>query len=196
MSIGIVIATFGDWGFDDPRTQRALRSAETQADCPPVVYQHAGTLAEARNLGAEKIGTDFIVNLDADDELAQGYTLAMQKSVSDEFDIYQPKTLGVQPDGTEDNEAVLIPQRDLLSGNYLIIGSMVRAERFFRVGGFAEFSALEDWDLMLRLTMWADAKVTAVSDAVYRVHVRTDSRNSNSKAHNKAYRDIRKQFFG
>jgi GT2 family glycosyltransferase len=65
---------------------------------------------------------------------------------------------------------------DLTDGNWLVIGTCVRAELVRKVGGWREWAFYEDWDLWQRCWL-AGATIEAVPDAVYRAHARTSSRN-------------------
>ena len=190
-SIGIVIGTFGDedlWGAK--AKAMALPSAYKQCHDEEVthVWTHDQALHRARNSGARVLDTDWLIFLDADDELGDGYTKAMREG---EGDIRKPSTLGVYPDGTEDLSSTMIPERNLDISNHIIIGAMCRSKLFWEVGGFRNFPILEDWDLWRR--MWkAGATVSEVPDAVYRVHVNEGSRNTDQALHDRVYQQIRR----
>jgi GT2 family glycosyltransferase len=64
----------------------------------------------------------------------------------------------------------------LVDGNWLVVGSLVRADLVRKVGGWRDFDWSEDWDLWLRCHL-AGASFEAIPEAVYRAHVRPDSRN-------------------
>ncbi len=189
MSVGIVIGTFGsqEWKYrGDELASKIEREQEVS-----VLSVHGDTLATARNIGAKALKADWIVFLDADDDLAPGYVRHMLLSVnSTDWDIVQPATIGLYPDGTMDTEATLIPKKDLISSNYIVIGAMCSYEKFDKVGGFRELEALEDWDLWRRMYI-AGAKIGCCKSAVYIVGVNPSSRNSDSQVHNRVYRQIR-----
>lgn len=187
MTVGIVVATYGDWDLDDPRTQRALASAFNQTAEATVVYSHRETLAEARNSGAKETGADWLVFLDADDELHEYYVQEMTKI---DGDIRQPSTLGIV-DGVPDEAPVLIPETDITRSNYIVIGAMCNADLFYKVGGFAEYPMFEDWHLWWSMKK-AGATIAKCPNAIYKVHVNPDSRNKNKKLANETYRQIRK----
>lgn len=176
--ISVVVSTFGDESWKG-LAQRAIDSALRQSmAAEDVYYNHCDTLHEARNLGAEQAKGDWLVFLDADDELDYSYIEEMHRVILDEGYsrpwLVQPHTLGVQG-GKEDPHAVLIPKRNLIDANYLVIGTAVRRDQFLRVGGFRDLPLYEDWDLWLRCVM-DGAKVTS-SLAIYRIHVNDNSRN-------------------
>ena len=64
----------------------------------------------------------------------------------------------------------------LPEGNWLVVGSLVRAQMVRDVGGWRDFTWSEDWDLWLRCWL-AGATVEAIPDAIYRAYVRPNSRN-------------------
>lgn len=196
MSVGIVIGTFGtqEWKLSGEELERKVRDSQSpmpHADHIRVLSVHGDTLAEARNVGAKALATDWLIFLDADDDLRPGYVSEMLRTVKSEtLDIVQPATIGVYPDGSTDPEANLIPKRDLATGNYIVIGAMCRRSKFDEVGGFRELPVLEDWDLWRR--MWkAGAKIGSCETAIYVVGVNPGSRNSDTPLHNRVYRQIR-----
>ena len=188
--VSVIIATFGE---NDLYRRLALRAAAsvTQQTVEPleVVRVHGDTLQKARNEGAELAKGEWLIFLDADDELDPRYVEAM---LAAEGDIRRPATLGIV-DGVEDVAPVMIPKRDLLMSNYIVIGAMHRREDFLAVGGFNNYPCLEDWDLWLRI-VYNGAEVVDVPEAVYRVHVIPDSRNSDVSIHAKVYSKIRHQY--
>jgi glycosyltransferase involved in cell wall biosynthesis len=175
VDVTVCIATFGG---DEWKTlaQRARASAEPQA---PVLHVHADTLHEARNRALAAVETEFVVYLDADDELEPGYIAAMATGTADvrgpvaryihgqRGRLWQPRVSGHQHDCTSDC---------LSDGNWLLIGSAVRTELLRAAGGWRDFPWSEDWDTWLRC--WkAGATFELIPTAIYRAHVRTDSRN-------------------
>lgn len=174
-----------------PSVDRQTLSAEN------LIWSHGPDLQIARNTTAAAARSTWLCFLDADDELDEHYLEAMTTAIADGDTnrLLQPATLGVYPDGREDPEPVLLPPKPLLEGNYLIIGTVVSAELFRRVGGFHDWPIWEDWDLWLRC--WrAGAAVQPVPEAVYRVHVNANGRNN---GHDRAtqlriYEEIRRRY--
>lgn len=192
MSVGVVIGTFGDLMEWAPLVQRASASVAAQTvkpDC--VIWKHADTLQNARNWGANEVDCDKLIFLDADDELDSHYIEAM---LTGSADIRKPSTLGIV-DGVEDDHPVMIPARDINTANHIVIGAMVSSEVFFKVGGFDDFPMLEDWALWLKCYK-AGATIGEIPDAIYRVHVRTGSRNTDLALHGRVYNEIRTRFGG
>ena len=178
MDVTICVATFGDRSWVDLAEARAIPSAESFG--VPVVHCHANTLHDARNDCVNAVDTEWMIHLDADDELEPGYIDALQAGTADlrapavryvrghlAPAPYVPKVAGHQHDCTADC---------LLFGNWLVVGTLVRAQMVRDVGGWRDFPWSEDWDLWVRC--WhAGATIEAVPAAVYRAHVRRDSRN-------------------
>jgi len=195
-TVGIVVATFGDVKWID-KAKEAIVSAENQTLKPDrVIHHHAESLAEARNKAAYMVSTDWLIFLDADDTLDENYVRSMMEPGEDAgvADLRQPSTLGVYPDGTTDDEPVLIPERPILQSNYLVIGTMCRRDQFLDVGGFdSYFPVLEDWDLWIRMIK-AGAIVGKRPEAIYRVGVNPQSRNQNTSLHGRYYAQIRSKY--
>jgi len=207
-NIAVCIGTFGDEAVWGPLAQRAMDSVSRQTIRPAwCVHSHRRTLQEARNAAANPTWpssglppcfaeAEWLCFLDADDELDPGYLEAMAAAV-DGLDgdwLVQPATLGVHPDGREDDHPVLIPRKRLVDGNYLVVSTLIRTEQFHRLGGFGNWPIYEDWDLWLRATR-DGARVVSVPDAVLRVHVNPNSRNGgNRDTHVRYYHKIRNQY--
>lgn len=194
MTVAVVVATFGDLDTWAPLADRAVASVHRQTHPVDAVARvHGDTLAAARNDGAlVKPDADWLIFLDADDELDDRYVEAMLAGAGD---VRQPSTIGVHPDGTVDDHPNVIPPRgaSLLVGNHIVVGAMQRASLFHQVGGFRDLPALEDWDLWLRMEE-AGATFGVVADAVYRIHVTPASRNQQHRnamlaAHRRVRRD-------
>lgn len=170
--VTIVIATFGDDRWQRLAMSRAFPSAAAQG-CD-VLTSHGPSLHVARNRGAaDAAKAEWLVFLDADDELAPGYVDALLAAGGD---LRAPAVQYVHKDGTAD-EPVLLDDRDIERMNPCVIGTMIRRNVFLRLGGFQDWPAWEDWDLFLRAVRRERAVIEHVPEAVYRAHVSTDSRN-------------------
>lgn len=188
-SVAVIIATFGG-GEWLKRRDRAAISVEKQSKHPSEIIRfHGETLHEARNEAARMSMSDWLIFLDADDTLDTHYVRNMCKGTGD---IRQPSTLGVV-DGVEDDEPVLIPKRNLIEANYIVIGAMCRRDLFLEVGGFRDLPSLEDWDLWIRMVL-AGAEVAPCPEAIYRVNVRSNSRNQDTSKHARCYTEIRGRY--
>lgn len=176
--VTVVVGTFGDDEWKRLAWKRAIPSVPADV---PVIHKHAGTLAEARNLGVRDVETPWVIHLDADDELGDLYVEAMREGSADVrgpmVDFihegrtrprpWQPRVSG----HNHDCVAGCLP-----NGNWLVIGSMLRANLIRRVGMWRDFPVYEDWDLFLRCYK-AGATFELLRTARYRAHVRKQSRN-------------------
>ena len=174
----ICVASFGGREWQQLAESRAVPSAVEQA---PVVRVHLpdGDLTDARNAALEQVQTEWVIYLDADDELEPGYVEAMSRGTADvrgpvarymrggQGRLWQPRVHGHDHDCAADC---------LKDGNWLLIGSCVRTEILAKAGGWDDFPVYEDWALWLKV--WKlGATFELIPDAIYRAHVRPDSRN-------------------
>lgn len=179
MDVTIVVATFGDDLWWELAEARAMPSARAQGVEP--VHVHAQTLQRARNRALEQVRTEWICYLDGDDELEAGYLDAMARGTADlrapavrymmrgaaRGPAALPRVAGHEHDCTADC---------LAWGNWLVIGTLARTQLVRDVGGWNGYDWSEDYDLWVRC--WkAGATIEAVPDAVYRAHMRLNSRN-------------------
>jgi hypothetical protein len=177
-TFSIGVATFGGQEWIDLAHQRALPSARAQG--VPVLYAHGETLAEARNDVLAQAQTTFLIHLDADDELEPGYVDAMARGTAD---LRAPRIRQVRRGRPRQP---FMPQvwghthacvgECLRHGNFMVIGTAVRAALLRQVGGWEEWGWSEDWAAWARC--WAaGGTVETIPDAIYRAHVRPGSRN-------------------
>lgn len=178
--VTVCVATYGDPSWLQLAADRAIPSARTQG--VPVISVHGPTLHEARNACLDQVQTDRVVFLDADDELEPGYLNAMAVGTAD---VRVPRVRYVRRGGTAAPPVMLRVSGhvhtqcvgDCLAwGNWIVIGAMARTDLLRKVGGFADFPIFEDWHLWA--SCWqAGATFEPIPRAVYRAHVRRDSRN-------------------
>lgn len=176
MDITVCVATYGDPSWTE-LARRAIASAQPQA---PVIHVHGETLAGARNGALADVASEWVVFLDADDELEPGYIDALDSGTAD---VRAPAVRYVTSGRQHVPYVPRVPGHRhacdagcLEDGNWLVIGSLIRTELAQQAGGFHEWPFYEDWDLFLRLYR-AGASFEAIPAAVYRAHVRPDSRN-------------------
>jgi glycosyltransferase involved in cell wall biosynthesis len=176
VDVTVVVATYGEDSWCQLAESRALPSVGgTKA-----ILVHHDNLHAARNRGLDLVETEWVSFLDADDELEAGYFDAMAKGTAD---VRAPAVRYVEGARRHRPRVPTVAGHshvcaaDCLSfGNWLVIGSTVRTELLRRIGGFRDFPWSEDWDLWVRCRA-AGATFEAVPDAIYRAHVRRDSRN-------------------
>lgn len=179
MDVTVAVATFGGPEWTELAWSRAIPSA--QAEGVPVVYRHADNLHDARNGALSLVDTEYVVHLDADDELVPGYFNAMATGSAD---VRAPAVQYVRNGRQHPPSMPHVWNHDrhdchaecLLYGNWIVIGALARTQLVRDVGGWRDFDWSEDWDLWLRCHL-AGATFEAIPDAVYRAHVRHDSRN-------------------
>lgn len=178
MDCTICIATFGstEWLARGQALQEAMDARFDE----PVIFCHGETLAQARNAALAGVTTEYVVHLDADDELEPGYLEAMAAGTAD---VRAPAVRYVQ-DGRAHEPR--IPQvfghrhrcraECLPQGNFIAVGACVRTELLRQVGGWEEWPLYEDWAAWWRC--WrAGGTVESIPSAVYRATWRPDSRN-------------------
>ncbi len=176
MGVTVCIGTYGDESWI-ATAQRAIRSAETQA---PVIHRHSDTLANARNEALGEVETEWVVHLDADDELEPGYIEALNQGTAD---LRAPAVRYIRGGGASMPRVPRVAGHRhactaecLSEGNFICVGALAPTALLREVGGWREYPWSEDWDAWLRC--WrAGATVESIPSAVYRAHVRRDSRN-------------------
>ncbi len=174
----ICVGTFGGSEWVKLASERAIPSAEAQG--VSVIHRHGSTLAQARNEALALVKTDWVVFLDADDELSPGYIAELATGSADlrapavsyvrhgaPREPYVPKVAG---------HTHACTAACLCDGNWLVIGTAVRAELAREVGGFREWPVYEDWCFFQRCWL-TGASIEALPAAVYLAHWRRDSRN-------------------
>lgn len=183
----VVVAGYGDDSWRQLAESRALPSAAAQPHVSAPrksfgnihVHLPDGTLAEARNAGLDLVESEYVIFLDADDELGQGYVEAMTHGAAD---LRAPAV-------KYGNNPARIPRvaghlhggpctsTCLYDGNWLVIGTCARTELMRKAGGWQEEELYEDWALFSRM-LKLGATVEAIENAVYLVHPRIGSRNT------------------
>lgn len=176
MDVTVVVATYGSAQW------RELGAATAAAH--DAVHVHGDTLAVARNRAARNASTEWLVHLDADDELAPGYVDAIAESYGD---LRAPVLELRYPSRVERPD---LPGRDIERMNPCCIGTAIRRDTLLALGGWPDFPAWEDWALFLRAAR-RGATITHVPHAVYRATVRPDGRNQTVSDAADLYRRIR-----
>lgn len=195
MDVTVCIGTFGDPSWIET-AKRAIASVPNDV---PVIHRHEESLSAARNACLESVRTEWVIYLDADDELEPGYIEAMASGTADvrgpiaryvrgtKFNIWQPRVAG------HTHECVA---ECLADGNWLLIGAAVRADILREAGGWHEHPWSEDWCTWIRC--WKiGATFELIREAIYRAHVRPDSRNRGAtrKAKEDAHWEIHRENF-
>lgn len=178
--ISIVITTYGDVSWKKVAAERAIPSAE-QAGAFEVIYHHdhKKQIGPARNAAAQKAQGEWLLFLDADDELAEGYVEGMTSAICSD---QRPEPALLQPavrywrKGRPQNP-IMVPVKDLSTDNFLVIGTVLRRSLFQAVGGFNDYPhGFEDWSLWAKC--WkAGAQVFPVPRAIYEAHINPQSKH-------------------
>lgn len=169
MDVTICVGTFGHRRWIDLAHDRAIPSAVRQG-CP-VIFRHETTLADARNAALRAARTDWVVVLDADDEMDDGYVAALAAGTAD---IRVPALFEVNPDGSR--EQIPLAHRDIEHTNPIPVSAMARRDMVLSAGGFQPWPAWEDWALWLTLVR-RGATVEHIDAARLLAHVSPGSRN-------------------
>ena len=202
MDVSIAIASYGDDSWREMASGRARASADAQG--VPVIQVHLpdGTLAQARNEALEQVETEYVIFLDADDELAPGYVYWMGEGTADLRSPAIAQTMYGSPLGPSFMPKVFQHTKPctaecLRYGNWLVIGTAARAQLVRDVGGWEEFAWSEDWQLWAKC--WkAGATVEPIHRAVYVAHVSHNGRNRQLLNHEilQVHRDIEMSVWG
>lgn len=192
--VDVIVATFGEEKWRD-LAQVAAESARTQSLPCEVHLVHGRTLAEARNLGAERSKAPYLLFLDADDVLRPEFIAKLNSAITEDVGVLLQSEVSFTKGGGAPGPPHFLRSRPILSGNYLIVGTAVARETFLRVGGFRELDLLEDWDLWIRC-MAQGCRVRRVPGAVYEVRLRRGSRNDADMARmSKMIRELRARYW-
>ena len=177
-TVSVVIGTYGPEHWER-LANRAARSVVGQSE---LIQSHLpdGTLAQARNAGAVQAHGDWLLFLDADDELAPGYIDAMAAAAAglEGKNLLTPAIRYMRRHTrAETAKAPMFwPEIDIKTGNWMVIGTMVPRDTFLAAGGFREYEWSEDWVLWARC-MELGATPVKVPDAIYIARVTPGSRN-------------------
>jgi glycosyltransferase involved in cell wall biosynthesis len=173
VDVTVLVGTFGDDSWRDLGEATALEH--------DALHVHAGDLAAARNIAAGQATSEWIVFLDAGDQLATGYLEALDQS---DADLRAPRLF---VDGTE----VQVADRDIRQLNPCCIGTAVRRSMFIAAGGFLAEPIYEDWSLWLRCVRLG----ATIGHTAAEYHAAPSERNVQPlSVRQKAYADIRRKW--
>lgn len=183
MDVTICVSTFGSDYWRDLGLEKA-RQTSVNLGCG-VINVHlpnSDSLAESRNAALSLVHTEYVIFLDADDELEIHYLEAMSKGIADVLVpsvryrrngvlsvAHLPRVVPCSHEG-------LCGPQCLPLGNYVVIGACARADALRAVGGFRDWPIYEDWDLWLRIYK-AGFTFENVLDAIYIAIWSATSRN-------------------
>ena len=132
-------------------------------------HQPDGTIATSRNALGEMASGDWLLYLDADDELAPGYLDAIQEAHAHNPGsrvLFTPAVRQVRK-GRPAAPSFFDRGISLRADNWLVVGTVVHKDLFLEVGGFGDYPhGFEDFSLWSKCFR-AGAEVVKVPDAVY-----------------------------
>lgn len=147
--------------------------------------------AYCRNQGASRAETNWLLFLDDDDQLSQGYLAAMRPLVAahPEVQVWIPN---VQKEKSRMQSTVPLEDVSVRNAAGGCSGLLIQASLFSEIGGFDErLPAMQDWDLWIRLTKRQALYYSGIEGVVY------DSNSTQKITHNlKAkYLGLRRLYF-
>ena len=177
-TVSVVIATYGNSEWVTMAEERAHPSVHG-ADQIVVRHEPDGTRATSLNNAVAQATGDYVVMLDADDQLQDGYVDAMRSAIDKHARwgdvLFTPAVQQIRKG--RPGRPFFFPECSLETGNWLVIGTVISRELFHTVGGFHEHPhGLEDWNLWARAVR-AGASIVKVPGAVYRAHMNPRSKH-------------------
>jgi glycosyltransferase involved in cell wall biosynthesis len=167
VSISIIIATYGEETWAQTALTRALPSVEGVDAEVLIGHDPEATIAGVRNEIASHATGKWLCFLDADDELAPGYIEAMTQAMQRKC-LLTPRVQQII--NRREHPAKYYPEVNLMSGNWLVVGTLIERSLFKKVGGFG------DYPHGFKATKLG-AEVVRVDDAIYRQHVNPRSKH-------------------
>lgn len=174
---------------DDGSTDETVAIVEQWSSVLPielVVHDRNRGLATGRTTGTNRLGTDLVLAIDADDAWLPHHLDVMERAHARQPGIVAPTAVRWSPDR---DDAVGWTERlqprprgsdleQLVVMNWLFSGSMYERAAYLEVGGIHRFAGCDDWDLWIRLVA-AGASVTTTAEptVLYRVHASSMSAN-------------------
>jgi glycosyltransferase involved in cell wall biosynthesis len=179
--ISVIVTTYGTNKWKEIAAKRAIPSIKELEPYELIVHhEEKMQIGPARNRAAAKATGEWLLFVDADDELDVHYLEAMTDAICA---AERPEPALLQPavrycrQGSKSMTPIIIPQKDLRHDNYLVIGTVLRRNLFKKVKGFNDYPhGFEDWSLWAKC--WkAGATVYPVPEAIYNAHINPQSQH-------------------
>lgn len=197
MTVSVIVATYGDPKWHELAKERAIPSI-MQPGVTEFFYYHFndGGIAAARNVNAKAATGEWLLFVDADDEIAPGYIGAMTAAVEREANatrlLFTPAVQVIRS-GRTPGPPTFFRQVPLRDANWLVVGTLIHRDLFWEVGGFPDYPhGLEDWALWSKCAR-VGATVVKVPGAVYRYHANPDSEHRKLWRQKGRQRDIHRR---
>jgi glycosyltransferase involved in cell wall biosynthesis len=171
MKCSILISTYGEKSWQDLAMERAYPSCISQGAHEVLVLHEAdGTVSSCRNKNALRATGDFLIHVDADDEIAPDYVGAMRRAFEQEETngnlLLTPAVQQIRK-GRPAKPFFFDRGISLRDDNWLVVGTLIAKDLFMEVGGFGEYPhGFEDFSLWSKCFR-IGAKVVKVPEAVY-----------------------------
>lgn len=189
MSFSIIIATHGSERWRQLALERAYPSAVGQGAEVLIDHVEDATRAEVRNWLISRASGDWIITLDADDELSPRYVTSMAEAAKENC-LLTPNVSQVIRG--KRSAPAFFPEVPLEQGNWMVVGTAAPRELMLEVGGWRTFTGSgvlnewDDWDMWIRCVK-AGAGIVRVPGAIYRAHVRNSPHHSRTRQMTQAW---------
>ena len=160
----------------------------------PLLQENSGQPAIARNNGIRIASGRFILPLDADDMIANGYLSGCRQIIADraEVNLIAANCIMVHPEReAELSKPGLFNTGRLAKNNQIVVASVYAKTLWQKVGGYREnVRGYEDWDMWLNMSM--NGAITAYFDGIGLVYNAKDTGlyHDAKKRHDNLYANI------
>lgn len=172
MDVQVTTIILTTWGSDE-WLKRGVEAAARIQGANHLHVSEPRSAGDARNRAVDYFDPpEWLLFLDADDNLAPGYLQAMQAACEHKRQLLTPALkLG-------DNEAACLTDRDIIHGlNPCPIGTLIHRNMFEEAGRFWDEPAWEDFAMFQRAVL-VGAEIRFVPEAVYIASHNPKGRNS------------------
>lgn len=177
MNVSVLIATYGDPEWIKT-AERAYLSARNQGAADIILHHDdEGTIASSRNASIGAASGDWLLFLDADDELAPGYLDAMKAAYTgDDRALLTPAVQQIRK-GRAGAPSFFDRGISLRQDNWLVVGTLIHKDLFLKVEGFGNYPhGFEDFSLWSKCFR-VGASVVKVPAAIYLYYFNPQSKH-------------------